>query len=418
MYRNLSIFVLTILFLTACSATPSPAATPTTDANAMATLVQQGIDQTLAALAPTPTTAPTSTPTAIPIVLKKLALVSNETGAWYIYTINSDSSEKNRVSNNPQVEGTFDYSPDRKYIAYETYLDDVGNSEIYRMDADGSNVTRLTTRQPNDWGPIWSPDGSKILFLSDLGNYNWEIFVMNADGSGLINLSNSTNYDVDPAWSPDGTQIAFKSGPYSDGSDTFSSDSSVTDFIKIVNADGSGKRSLPMPENVSVPGDPAWSPDGTQIAFNCSGVYSKTEGDVITPITFAGICIAAADGSSVNLVYNVETELNTTGPTYHPDPVWSPDGSKIAFVGRDTDGTTDIYTMNNSGSDIIQISNSDIEMKSIPAWSRDGKMLLFVAQQGRLLNRSFTVYIMQADGTGITKIITTTKYQSWTIWLE
>src|SRR5881628_341468 len=131
-----------------------------------------------------------------------------------------------------------------------------GNDEIYVMNADGSGVSRLTSAAAPDydWGPTWSPDGSKIAFSRgrrDVGGVE-EILVMHADGSGLRNLtSNPPNWN--PRWSPDGSRIAFVG--VGDGNTE----------IFVTNADASGLRNLT--NNPANEGAPAWSSDGTRIAF-------------------------------------------------------------------------------------------------------------------------------------------------------
>jgi len=78
------------------------------------------------------------------------------------------------------------------------------------MSPDGSDAMRLTTNSAGDFGPSWSPDGSKIAFWSDRDG-NSEIYVMNADGSEQTRLTDNSASDQEPAWSPDGRRIAFVS---------------------------------------------------------------------------------------------------------------------------------------------------------------------------------------------------------------
>ena len=101
-----------------------------------------------------------------------------------------------------------------------------GNQEIYIMNADGTNQTRLTFNTADDSNPQLSSDGRKIVFDSDRDG-NEEIYVMNVDGSNQTRITNNTFVDVQPAWSPDGTKIAFSSA------------CSGTPQIWVMNVDGS-----------------------------------------------------------------------------------------------------------------------------------------------------------------------------------
>ena len=76
-----------------------------------------------------------------------------------------------------------------------------GNEEIYLMNADGTNPVRLTQSPGSDWGPDWSPDGTKIAFHS-LRDGNYEIYVMNADGTNLVNLTKHPALEAASAWFP------------------------------------------------------------------------------------------------------------------------------------------------------------------------------------------------------------------------
>ena len=96
------------------------------------------------------------------------------------------------------------FNPEK--IAFTSTRD--GNFEIYVMNSDGTNQTRLTNNSTADFEPSFSPDGSKIAFTS-FRDGNSEIYVMNADGTNQTNLSNNSAFDGQPSFSPDGSQIAF-----------------------------------------------------------------------------------------------------------------------------------------------------------------------------------------------------------------
>src|SRR3990170_3729031 len=82
--------------------------------------------------------------------------------------------------------------------------------DIYVMNADGSGQTRLTNKPEEEQLPVWSPDGSRIAFIS-FRDSNTKIYVMNADGSGQARLTDSPAIDGNAVWSPDGSRIAFES---------------------------------------------------------------------------------------------------------------------------------------------------------------------------------------------------------------
>src|SRR5216117_1854859 len=111
--------------------------------------------------------------------------------------MNADGSDPRNLTNNPGGDDTPAWSPDGTRIAFTSARD--GNWEIYVMNADGSNATRLTDNGAQM--PAWSPDGTRIAFTSARDG-NWEIYVMNADGSDPRNLTNNPAADGGAAWRP------------------------------------------------------------------------------------------------------------------------------------------------------------------------------------------------------------------------
>jgi uncharacterized repeat protein (TIGR01451 family) len=242
-------------------------------------------------------------------------------------------------------------------IAFATNRDGgVGNLEIYTMDADGSNPTRLTNTDAADRDPAQSPDGSKILFASTRDDGDLEIYVMNADGTGQTRLTNSPGSDVRPAWSPDGSKIAF------------TSDRDGDNEIYVMDADGTNV--LKLTDNVGFDATPVWSPDGAKIAF----ASNRDGGDL-------EICVMNTDGSGqTNLTNNTATEN---------DPTWTPNG-RIGFTSNRDAVYSFVYVMDANGSNVEQLTNATTTDDQ-PAWSPDGAQIAFVRQGD--------VWVMNANGT-------------------
>jgi len=157
----------------------------------------------------------------------------------------------------------------------------VRDGDIWTMNADGSDPTQLTdTAEYSEESPTWSPDGKKIAFTrveeEDSSSASAsasasaalpeapQLFVMNADGS---NQPQHLYYSADdPAWSPDGKKLEFASTEFVA---THELGRVRISEIYVMNADGSGtpKRLTTAPDNLEAHHSPAWSPDGTKIAF-------------------------------------------------------------------------------------------------------------------------------------------------------
>lgn len=266
----------------------------------------------------------------------KIVFHSDRDGNFEVYVMNADGSNQTRLTNNPAFDVVPAISPDGTKILFES--DREGNQDIFVMNADGSAPTSLTRHAAWDERPRWSPDGTRILFVSDRDGLP-DIFVMNADGSGLVNLTASpTSIDRPAAWSPDGSRI------------TFSSSRTGAFQIFVMNADGSSP--VQLTDTPSADFAPAWSPDGTRIAFTSNPTGPSEEGD---------IHVINTDGSG-------RVNLTNDPATRNRGPSWSPDGALIAFTSYRT-GNHEVFVMKADGSDPVNVSRRP-QSTDIAGWSQ------------------------------------------------
>ena len=258
-----------------------------------------------------------------------------------------------------------------------------GNAEIYTMNEDGSNLTRLTKSKNEEMMPNWSPDGGKILYVMVKGRKH-EIWVMDNNGGNPTRVSDDCNITFPPTWSPDGSKILF----------------SVFDKSKnalfTVNADGSDRTRLTEKD---IDGSyPSWSPDGSKILF-----LQKYRDEIY-------IYSTSPDGANKQRLTR-EKGLYTA-------PVWSPDGQKIAYmISKQTliGLENKIFVMNADGSNSLNICDGSKTPERIANeddlnWSSDSRNIGFtkVANIDTQVHSSgnvdfiyyFGTFIVTADGNG------------------
>ena len=226
------------------------------------------------------------------------------------------------------------------------------------------NLQVLTSNPRNDIAPVWSPDGSQLVFFSNRTG-NWDIWIMNADGSNQVQLTTDIDHDFQPHWSPDGSQIIFKS--FRDGHSN----------VWVMNADGSNKTQLTNDlagtHNISPPDYGAdYSPDGTQIVYD-----SLVNGN-------HDIWIMNVDGTNPVPL--------TTDPANDAHPYFSPDGSKIVFWS-DRSGQKDIWVMNSDGTGQTQLT-TDPAIEVHPHFNHDGTKIGF----GRNPGDNLDIWTMNIKG--------------------
>jgi Tol biopolymer transport system component len=264
-----------------------------------------------------------------------------------MFSVAPDGSDLTRVTSRQGIEGDSSWSPDGSKIAFACAKNpERGPYEICAVNADGSGFTRLTRHRGFSIAPAWSPDGTKIVYATNKGGPRLRLYVMNADGSGKQRLTRNrkgTEYS-DPSWSSDGATIAFaliKGGETS---------RAVDSSIALIDADDGGNLRRLTPRRGPDELNPNWSPDGTKIAFEVNRLFDARQSDIWQ---------MNADGSG-------KQQLTKT-KFYETNPVFSPDGTRIAFTGdRDNRNLSkrrlargfELYTMAADGGDVIRITDN------------------------------------------------------------
>jgi Tol biopolymer transport system component len=262
--------------------------------------------------------SPSGTPIDLDTLRGTIVFSSETQDVW---VARANGTEARRLTTAPAQEFDPTWSPDGSRIAYRHQTEGDDTTEIFVMDADGSDPRRLTHNDVADWGPDWSPDGRSILWNSAVGTggFGFVGATMRPDGSDVHHVTR--HYVEYPAWSPDGTRIAFMAQePGATGNDP--------DYnIFVMDADGSNLHRL-----TTAPGEdgwPTWSPDGSRIVFasardDCSisdAPDCRTTGDVGP---WEDVWITNADGSNQHRLT----------PEFGRFFAWSPDGRAILVAGH------------------------------------------------------------------------------------
>jgi Tol biopolymer transport system component len=241
------------------------------------------------------------------------------------------------------------------------------HDDVWTIDADGMDLQQLTHSPAPEFDPSWSPDGTRIAYRSER-NGESEIWIMNADGTEQRRLTDG----FAPAWSPDGSLIAF-AGP-----------SGTSGIITVIRPDGTGLRQLPHTEGGEYP---SWSPDGTRIAFNSNLTgdhvmyIAQADGSKVVDLSSVGEGWQvdwSPDGRSILFTsHRDHTDNYTDVYVMRPDgsdvrrlthqraytPAWSPEGEHIVF------SAPGLFVMNPDGTGVTSLPTDQSGETSLPDWT-------------------------------------------------
>lgn len=286
-----------------------------------------------------------------------------------IYVVDAGGSNLRRLSSVPRDEH-FDYeyspdvSPDGSRVAYTTIRYGTGHlwNRVHSFDIvtsalDGSDVERPTKDESMEISPVWSPDGTRIAFLSDRDDYTgrFRLYTMGVDGSDVRNIAPSVRPSGDPAvWSPNGEALAFFGVKAPD-----SEDGTYKSVLYTVGSDGSELTAIWEVELGRIaPRLPTWSPDSSRIAFMRGG----------------DLYVATPQGGNARRLVSDGVET----------PYWLPDGSEIVYLrfGRLSAATVD-------EPQVRELAN--LSRYGLLAWSPDASSVAVVDPAGDVVVSTLTL---------------------------
>jgi dipeptidyl aminopeptidase/acylaminoacyl peptidase len=280
---------------------------------------------------------------------QRMAYSANKGEQWTIYVKDLETKRERRLCQLDQSMLNPEFSPDSKWIAFQSDFEGDENFNIYIAPAKGGKPRKLTDTPADSASPRWSPDGTKIAFISNRDRDRENIYVMDSAGGEARQLTRVEDIVNEIAWRPDGQSIAFSAG------------FGIGDWIGLVNLEGNLETLVNFPNSENYiagePGKPTpWSPDGKQLAF-VSNIHDHLD-------------IGVLDLETREVRWLVENGWDKTMP------IWSPDGARLAYL-ENHDGNIQLRSTTASGRGVRRVSSSEGRI-SRPIWHPDSRGLFYV----------------------------------------
>ncbi|MGE0040083.1 MAG: prolyl oligopeptidase family serine peptidase [Vicinamibacterales bacterium] len=301
-----------------------------------------------------------------------VAYKSAEAGTYDIWMAPIDGGEPRRLTSMPGREMMPAFSPDGRWVAFEADYHGVNVRDVYVVPAAGGDPVQLTSHPLDDSGLMWAPDSRTLYFSTDM---YWDRSIASVDMQTRA-IRRVRSGGGDTRLSPDGKWVVFTGNRKPDDDDQSNRDIYVAPM-------GEGEARLLTPDTLdALDGSPAWSPDGTRIAF----VSDRNGWNNV------GVIDVATGQARMLLTEAVE----------HGEPRWSPDGQWISFT-KNLDYQYEIFRIPAAGGQAVQLtrqggvsggSAATGQTRGMHWWTRDGRIAYCHSDPAR----TGDVWVMGGDG--------------------
>jgi len=266
------------------------------------------------------------------IAQTQIAYVSDATGHKEVYVMDYDGGNETRLTSDRSIILFPHWSHDGGRIAYTSYR--TGNPDAYLLEMSTGARKPLLSAHGINYPPVWTPSGERWVFASTRTG-DAEIYTMPAGGGDIKRLTFNEANDLSPVWSALGKQIAF------------TSDRGGLPQIYVMEADGANVRRLTFTGDYNT--SPSWSPKGDRIAYACRNGEKRMK-----------ICIVDTDGQN-------PVQVTEDGPYDDESPSWAPNGRDLVFTSNRV-GKRHLFAIRADGTQMTRLTTGNAH-HTAPVWS-------------------------------------------------